>query len=63
MPEPDPDVCICGRGMLRVLNCNIDYKPGIHVYWCAGCGVMHVRNLYGSQDARYIPNPKVIGQR
>ena len=31
MPDPDPDVCICGRGMTKVLTCNIDDDTGVVV--------------------------------
>jgi len=63
MPDPDPEVCICGRGMTNVLTCNIDDDTGVVVRWCGGCGVIHVHDRFGPNDSRWIPNPKYIGQR
>ena len=63
MPEPDPGVCICGRGLMKVLRCNIDYGVGVNVNWCGGCGVLHVHDDVKSDDHYWIPDPQFIGRK
>lgn len=70
MPNEDnrPDYwnCICGRRMSLIFSCDDDdsERSGlINLYWCAGCGVVHIHYTDGTGDSRYIPNPKFVGKR
>jgi hypothetical protein len=65
MPEPDPDVCICGRTMESIWWGRDEdyYSSGVSITWCKACGVVHVHRPDWLSDARHIPDPKYIGQR
>ncbi len=59
------EFCICGREMRCIFRGHEDdyHSAGIRVEWCEGCGVVHVHKEYASYDSRYIPDPKLIGNR
>lgn len=67
MPNEDnrPDYwrCICGRHMSVIFAVSDDEDGDIELYWCAGCGVVHVHYKNGSEGSRYIPDPKYMGKQ
>lgn len=55
-----PERCICGRWMTLVIESN---HNSADVFWCGGCGVLHIHYSDGRKDSRYIPNPELTGKR
>lgn len=52
-------LCECGRHMTVIFA----DSPGgdWELYWCAGCGTVHIHYADNSGDSRYIPDPKFKG--